>query len=210
MRFRDIIEALREDVMLPIAPERIAGIIRTGGTITQVVYVGVDMDVAILRGKFVRIHYEDAPHLGPVPPPYSIPDNGMVAKVYYERNQSPEEIRLVINKELLHAVDPDHVRTATPAQVTSLVNKLRLPLDMILALDKDFNREAFVDFLTDLRAVAAMVPEKIRQLIVDKYAEGKIDEAEIATLTGIPQRYMSSLLSEHWPRMMSFWLRDPM
>ena len=205
----DIIERLANETLLPILPQKIADLIMSDGTIERIVFVGVDLNMDILRGHFVRVIYEESARLGPIPRPYAIPENGLVIKVYYARNQDADYIRLVVIKELLHAVDPDFLRTATAQEATHLADKLRLPSEVILATeDEGFSIEACMDYISDFRAVVAMVPEPLRELICQKYSEGKIDEAEISVLTGVPIRYIVALLSDRWPRLRSLWLRD--
>lgn len=207
MRFRDIVAALKDDTQLPIVPDRLAQLIKSDGIVEQIVFVGVDLDTKILRGKFARVMY-DRGSLGSIPPPYAIPESGLVMKVYYARNQEPDEVRLVINKELLHSVDPDVVRIASREQAISLANKLRLPLELLLASDEEDSPAAILDCFSDLRAVAAMVPEPVRILVCEKHQAGKIDESEIADFLGIPRRYVSAVLSDRWERMLKFWLRE--
>lgn len=209
MRFFDLIKQLENETRLPIEPARIVKILREGGAIDQVQFIGVRLRTSILRGKFVRVVYDHG-RLPPINAPYSVPEEGLVAKIYYAINQEPEYIRLVINKELLHLTDPIEVHTSSREQIIRLADRLRLPTELLVAIREPSDSiEAIMDYLGDYRAVVAMVPQQVRDLICQKHAQKKLDEGEIAELVGIPLKYVSMLLSDQWGLFRSTWMKMP-
>ena len=174
MHFSDVINELGNTTQFPIKPEKIAEIIKRGTDISLFVFIGVEADTNILRGKFARIRFEEIED-GPIPRPYAIPANKLIAKIYYARNQPDDWVRLTINKELLHVLDPDYVRTCTQEDARALASHLRLPIATLFAAksSEQFNVQAFIDYISDFRAVVAMTPNSLRQLICDRYRAGK-------------------------------------
>ena len=205
MKFTDIIRAFENETVLPIKPQRIADLIRQNTELSNIVFIGVNLNTDFLRGKFVRVKYSE--NFSPqIPPPYQTASGDLIAKIYYDQNQPADWIRLVINKELLHILDPDFVRTATAEEAGILGNRIRLPPELLLATEKeDTHISALIDYVTDFRAVVAMLPHPIRCLICEKYAQKKIDEQQISALTGIPIRYVSSILSDRWEVLRNLW-----
>lgn len=199
---------LADEVFLPIVPEKIAKFIKREGVIEDVIFIGVDINTEILRGKFVRLVYDQgAP--GFLPPPYALPDSGLMIKVYYDRTQPKDYQRVVVNKELLHAIDPSIVKISTPQKVIDLANHIRLPIEVITSSIDGNNAGALVDYMADFRAIVAMVPENIRIHVCQRYAEEKISREQIADLFGIPLRYVGVVLSDVWPNMRNVWLNLP-
>lgn len=210
MRFSDVVDALSNESHFPIKPDRLASIIQPHTELERIVFIGIKVDPEILRGKFVRIRYENVAVSNSIPRPYSIPDNKLVAKIYYSILQDESWQRLAVNKELLHIIDPDHVRTCTAADARALVAHLRLPLELMLTTSGNgFNEQAFIDFVSDFRAIIAMVPSSLRTLICEKYNQKKITEQEISDLVGVPLRYVPAILSDRWERLTQLWMTLP-
>lgn len=206
MNFAEILRELEEEVYLPIVPERIAKLVKKEGVVEDIIYIGVDINTDILRGSFVRLTYEDSVP-GFMPPPYALPDSGLAIKIYYDRTQPQDYVDLVINKELLHALDPDMLRTASRERVIQLANHIRLPTEAIISTASSDNAGAVADYISDFRAVVAMVPEAIRAYVCQRHSEGKISEEEIAELFGIPLRYVRVVLSDIWPDVRKVWVK---
>lgn len=207
MKFKDVLDSLAKERQLPIKPDVLAHLIKTNTDIEQIVYIGVDVDAAILKGAFtrVRLSYNNT---GPIPPPYSIPDNNLVVKIYYNRNLSEEWQRLVVNKELLHILDPEIVRCSTPEQFSGMIDGLRLPRELMMANpagDEDRVR-ATLDYISDFRAVVAMVPEHFREILLRKFREEKINEEHVASLAGLPTIYAPFIVSDQWDTIKQIWL----
>jgi hypothetical protein len=200
MNFRDVLAIIDREENLPIKPEFLVRILKAGGLVEEVVFIGVELDTEVLKGKFVRVHIDQNAE-GFLPRPYAIPENGDVVKVYYDRNMAADERRLVINKELLHIIDPQFVRTTTREKAAKLVHDLKLPRELMVQKVNGDNLSAVIDYISDFRAVGAMVPLPVRTLICENYAAGKIDEGEISRFTGIPRRYVSLILVELWENM---------
>ena len=68
MHFSDVINELGNTTQFPIKPEKIAEIIKRGTDISLFVFIGVEADTNILRGKFARIRFEEIED-GPIPRP---------------------------------------------------------------------------------------------------------------------------------------------
>ena len=208
MLFSTIVKLLEDENNLPIKPERIVKLLREGGAVEQVMFIGVNLNTSILRGNFVRVMFDETP-IGPIPNPYASSSVGLVAKVYYARNQPQDYIRLVVNKELLHIIDPIVVRTSNRDQIIALADRMRLPTELLVSTQNGSNVQALIDYLGDYRAVVAMVPQSIRDQICEKHAQNKIEEEQIAALTGLPLKYVPVILSEQWHVIRAPWTNMP-
>lgn len=203
MNFAGVLKLLENYDNFPIVPKVIEDIVKKHTDIEEIVYIGVNVNAEILRGGYIRVLYEniEPDHLLA---PYAIADTGLKAKIYYSTNQDDCWIRLVINKELLHILDPDKLRLCTPEELTSLVNHLRVPREILFATvdseSPDVRERALVDYLSDYRALAAMVPEHMRLALLDKYKAGKVNEDQISKFLGIPIDYASILMTDMWPK----------
>jgi hypothetical protein len=214
MRFRDVVERLADENSLPIANNKIADLLLEDGNVKKIAFVGVQLNTKILRGKAVQVavnsNEEEENYLTR---PYVLRDFSISLKVYYDVNQDQDYTRLVINKELLHMVDPDIVRSATPAEINSLVSRVRLPPSVMASIvgkskgsHNNGDTAALIDCYSDVRAVVAMLPKRHRSLILEKHAQSKISEEEIAGLVGVPRKYVPVILSDYWPKIRGIWL----
>ena len=210
MKFQEIISALNSERETPIKPEKIIKILRGGLVKDHLVFIGVDLDTKVLKGKFVRKVYETVPTKY-VLRPYEHDDSDIVTKIYYARNQEDDWKRLTVIKELLHIVDPDRIRFSNHDEVRTLVSHLSQPMIHIFSQKAEGsngdNFSSMIDYLADMRAVIAMVPEPIRLLACKKLEDGKITVPELAELFGIPLEYMSVVVSSVWTKIRDIWVR---
>ena len=193
MKIGDLIRHFADREDLPIEPTEVARVLMEAGIEEEIIFLGVEYDVGVLRGLLVqttepRSAYE--------------PGNGNISKVFYATNQPSDWQRLVCCKELLHILDPDRLQTRSREDVAGLVTKIVLPPELqALAEGKiDSNSmQALSDHFADVRAVALLFPLKARELLLPKYTTGAISADEIVRIVGIPERYVHFAMSEFWP-----------
>jgi|GEM_PF-4385308 len=211
MRFSDVVRLLEQKRDLPIKPDDIKRIIVEGGIRDDIIYIGVDINAQVLRGKLVQILDERNP--SPIMGPYNLQTTGLISKVYYAVKQDDDIKGIATIKELLHIVDPASVTTSNPQQVTDLFSKLSLPAEVNEMAKRSVQNGDYehlhlaVDLYAEYRAVVAMVPERHRLLILEKYKERKLSIEEIARLTGLTPYYTRAVLSDVWPAIRASWLQ---
>lgn len=200
MKYTDMLRILEECDEFPITSKKIAQIICDNTKISKVTRIGVELNTEILRGGYVRSEIvEDG---GSFLSLYEPIDYSVEAKIYYARNQPEDWVRFVIIKELLHILDPIRLRVSSAAEIEKLVEHLRMPRELLCAVEGLGEREkAVLDYLSDYRALAVMVPKRMRIAFTEKLALGKIDEAGVARFLGFPEQYTAALFSEFWQRV---------
>lgn len=120
-----------------------------------------------------------------------------VADITYSQQMPHDWQRLVCCKELLHILDPVHTRVTKPEEIEKLVEKIVLPSDLQDVFNDGIH--ALTDRVAITYAAAVLFPLAARQILLDRYSEGKLKIAEIAKIAELPPRYAAVVMSELWP-----------
>jgi hypothetical protein len=204
MKFKDVVRLLENKAELPIKPMDIARILVEGNIREEFIFVGVDIDPSILRGKIVQLETTQAGD-GTFKPPYVGNSCGLISKVYYSTRQDSDMMAFVVIKELLHVIDPPTARTDTPEKLSVLLKQIILPPE-VLGMSGEADPGAMVDMLAAYRAMVAMVPERHRVAILEKYNQQKLTLEEVSRLIGMPSHYTRVVLSDRWDYIRKLWL----
>ena len=93
MGLQKLVEIFSCRTDIPVKIDDIVNQIKELGIQDEVTYIGVDFDIGVLRGQFVRLSTErNGVYADPI----------YRAEIYYAKNQSKDWQRLVICKELVH------------------------------------------------------------------------------------------------------------
>jgi hypothetical protein len=185
MAIRDLLGEFENEESLPVDLNRIAEWTRNHGFQDEIEFIGVDLDIGVIRGFLHRFRYQKLIYGDPI----------NCAHIYYARNQEPEWINMVCAKELAHLVDG-----STPAkrkeEVENLFARLSLPNELKHLLE-DPEYAAF-DKFGDAFGAAILLPKAARSALLDSYNTETITPADIARLALIPVRYVRIVMSERW------------
>jgi hypothetical protein len=191
MRVYDLIKAFENHDTFPIKVEDVARLLMESGIEEEISYIGVELDIGILRGFIVQTTEPRGV--------YSSDGNGGISKIYYGFNQDFEWQRLVCCKETLHILDASWQKVATPDEVSGLVKKMALPPQFQIVDGTEDEKKALFDRVGALQAVAILFPLAIRELLLPKYQEGVLTDDEIVRIVCLPQVYVRLVMSEFWP-----------
>lgn len=196
MRVCDLIKAFADHDEFPIKPVDVARCLIEAGIEEEITFIGVDLDIPILRGFIVQTTETRGV--------YDSAGNGRISKIYYGSNQDIEWQRLVCCKELLHILDHEVYRTETREQVTGLIKKIILPPAFQSATEPSDGdgAQALFDRVGALQAAAVLFPIAVRDLLLPYYhPDGILTDDEIVRMVGIPQIYVRMVMSEFWPNV---------
>lgn len=170
--------------IVPVEVDAIVDYLRTLGIKDQIYFFDAEMDTDVLRGAIVHWEYEAEGW------------TYKVADIYTARTLSNEEKRLVQAKELLHILDHRIDRANTPEEVEALIEQMALPLSEVdWQADGDHARS---DRLGIVYALPVLFPTAIRDLLLPKLKEGKIDTARIADIVKLPKWTVDFVMSDMW------------
>lgn len=187
MPIRDILSAFEGEEALPIDLKKVTQWILDRGIQDEIEFVGVELDVGVIRGYLHRFRYRRQVYSDPV----------NAANVYYATNQEPDWINIVCGKELIHLMDGGNT-TSTKVQFDQLVKRLVLPrvLDNFL----EDPGHVLIDRMGDVVAAALLLPVAARTRLKPALERGELNANDIAKLALIPVQYVRMVMSERWDK----------
>jgi len=184
MSFGKLLAKFEAQLDLPVNLSGVAEWIKGQGIRDEIEFVGVDLDVSVIRGFLYRYRY----HKG------GWTDATYAAEIHYDREQPPEWINMVIAKELVHLMDRNVC--AKKEDFDQLVERLSLPLELKHMLeDPAF---AAYDKFGDAFAAALLLPLAARELLMPAYKLGVITEKDIGEMAEMPVKYVRMVMSDVW------------
>lgn len=191
--------AVRE--LVPIEVEEVANELATRGVKDEIYVWEVKVDSRHLRGKLVHWEPWDYPE-GPGDAAAQV----CIADIYVSEELDVNWRRLVVCKELLHVIDPEICRVADNADVKRLIERIILPSDLQDPMED--GHKVWTDRFATYEALAVLFPWATRDLLLPKFKEGKLSIADIAQLVGLPNRYVTMVMSEIWAEAYPFLIAE--
>lgn len=187
MSFGDLLKKFSTNVELPIDLKAVKDYILSLGIRHEIEFVGVDLDVGVIRGFLYRYRYHEG---GWSEPKYA-------AEIHYDKSQGPEWINLVIAKELIHIMDRNVC--SKKEEFDNLVRRLTLPSELKVLLDDP--TYAVFDRLGDSFASALLLPMAAREVLLPLYEDGTITAKDIAEMAVLPVRYVRVIMTPEWEKI---------
>lgn len=187
MSFGDLLKEFSGCVELPVDLKAVRDHILSLGLRHEIEFVGVDLDVGVIRGFLYRYRYSEG---GWTDPKYA-------AEIHYDKNQGPEWINLVIAKELIHIMDKNVC--SKKEEFDNLIRRLTLPTELKVLLDDP--TYAVFDRLGDSFASALLFPMAARNVLMPLYLEGTVTDKDIADMAVLPVRYIRVMMTPEWEKI---------
>lgn len=197
MSLKKLIALFSYHTKLPVKIEDVVDQVVEMGIQDNITYVGVDYDVGVLRGQFVRL---SSVRLGVYADPVYF------AEIYYARNQGMDWQRLVVCKELVHLFDSPEAATKTEAELIHLMEMIALSPE--LQFQKDDGFKVLTDKLATLYAIAILFPKDARDALMQPYKQGLMSAGDIARAVEIPERYIRLAMSDGWEKIYETLMSD--
>jgi Zn-dependent peptidase ImmA (M78 family) len=180
------VEIFSRYTALPVKIDDVVAQIVAFGIEDRITYVGVDLDVGILRGYFLRFSERPGVYADPV----------YRAEIYYEKNQGADWQRLVVCKELIHLFDVDGALTKTQEELDHLMEMIAISPE--LQFQKDDGFKVLTDKLATLYAISILFPKKARDALIEPYHQDLISAEDIARTAEIPEKYIRLAMLDGW------------
>lgn len=173
-----------EDDVLPF--------LRANGVADVITIFEVDIESRYLKGKLA--HWE----------PWEYQDDWALdferprccADIYVAKELSHRWRRLIEAKELLHILDPIQNRVSTAAEVESLADKIRLPIEAETFAAS--GHKTITDALGLFEALAVLFPYKVRETLMEKFTSKALTVEAIADYMDLPEEYAYLVMSDLW------------
>lgn len=187
MKVADLIIEFSTRTRVPVDVNDVLAFVQQHGDIQEVYFWPSKIDNAHLRGALV--HYERWEY-----PQGEGGPTVLCADIYYAEDMGSAEERVVTCKELLHILDPDWARVETPEQLTQLIERIVLPVDL-QGVRKDGSRTDN-DRATEVKAVAVLFPLAARTYFMEHSSEWRNED--IARRLDLPLRHVVLVMSPVW------------
>lgn len=184
MKLGELLAAFEGSEDLFVDLNAVAGWIKSQGIRDDIEFVGVELDVSIIRGFLYRYRYH----------PGGWTDPRYVAEIYYAKNQESEWQNIVIAKELIHIMDRDVC--TKKEEFDNLVRRLALPRELKIILEDP--AYALSDRFGDAFAAALLLPMGARQALLPAYEAGAVTAKDIADMAVMPVKYVRMVMSPEW------------
>jgi hypothetical protein len=187
MAFGELLKRFEACEDLPIDLDKVRQHILELGIRHEIEFVGVELDVEIIRGFLYRYRYHEG---GWNEPKYA-------AEIHYDRNQPEEWINIVLAKELIHILDRNVC--TKKEEFDNLIRRLALPRELKALLEDP--PYALFDRAGDAFASALLLPMAAREALMPAYNEGAMSDKDIAEMAVLPVRYVRSIMSPEWEKV---------
>jgi hypothetical protein len=184
----NIIGAFKDSTSLPIDVNEVLAKMTEGGMGLEVEFIGVELDIMILRGKYRLFEWPDGfygsnPH--------------QMANIYYNIKDENDWQRFVCCKEITHLLDNAAYHTSTREQQVELATKVGLPAHM----QDPFNApiEVNIDFIAEAVATALLFPLACRSIFEGAIISKKLRIEDVALIADIPEKYVNLAMGASWP-----------
>ena len=175
--------------VLPVEIQTISDqIVESYKVADEILFVPVVVDPAELKGLHYRYFGRD--------------DDGNVVNrilIIFSDRLSIEEQRIVCCKELIHILDEHYLQTDTKEKVLSLAEALTGPLPKHAAGISDI--ASIKDRLAIYQALSVLIPEEMREELLEIYGGGSFSAAALADMFLIPQEYIDIVMRPNWSKV---------
>ena len=127
-------------------------------------------------------------------PPYAV-DDLVHVDVMYSSRLSHDYKRIVLCKEILHALDQEQERARTREAVEKLIHEMVMPKDLSISFPGLSDRTGLVN------ALRALLPRDALHDLRQLHANGKIGAEDVAALAQIPEPFARHALTDGWWEM---------
>lgn len=172
---------------LPIDPDDVIKELKSHGIKDEIEFVGVSLDVLIVRGSLYHYVRPSGVYSPPV----------LCAEIYYNLNQERRWRRLVCCKELIHILDRTPSRTTDQQGLEKLLRDMADPSKMTF-VSAD-NVASWTDYFTEFHAIAVLFPIEAREVLLPAYRAGKMTLADISDRADLPEEVVGVVMSDQWP-----------
>jgi hypothetical protein len=151
----------------------------------EIVFVPVNVDPADLQGIHYRYFWRDQ-------------DDNVIRRILivFSEQLPLAEQRIVCCKELIHILDDHFLQTDTKEKVLSLVESLIGPPPKSATGLSDL--AAIKDRLAIYQALSVLIPEEMREEMLDSHRNGTISSQYIADEFVIPVEYVEIIMKPSW------------
>lgn len=174
--------------VLPVDPDEVADHVRSYGIQDEIEFVGVDIDIRVIRGALHHYSYHPSAYAAP----------RLCADIYFDRSQPREWRRLIAVKEVLHLLDHSVSKTTSVADCEKLISAL----SSYNATSSEFDIVS-VHAITDLMmlyfAIAVVFPADARDIVYGPYKEGHLSLDEIRIWADLPMEVVALVMTDEWP-----------
>ena len=185
MAIRELLDAFEGGISLPVDLKEIAEWTRNKGFQDEVEFIGVELDIGVIRVFLHRFRFQKAVYGDPV----------SAAHIFYATNQEPEWINMVCAKELTHLCDGS-APVKRKEELENLLVRLAMPSDMkVLMEDPEY---AAFDKFGDAFGAAILLPMAARAQLLKPYNDEVILPEDIARFAVMPERYVRIVMSDRW------------
>lgn len=167
---------------LPVSVDQVRDEVLATGAVASITFYEVDVNPAEIAG--ISLIYKGKP-------PYSV-DEHCHLKVIYSSHLPHEYRRVVICKEILHALDSEAERASTPEKVEKLIHEIVVPQDLAVSLPTRSDRVGL------LNALRVLLPRDALSDVRELYQKGEIGEEDVAALAVIPEPFARFALTDEW------------
>lgn len=174
--------------VLPIFVDDIRDQIVDCGYQDHILFHAVSMDALRVRGFLYR--YIRRPGV------YAEPEYH--AEICYAEEMELEWSRLSCTKELVHIVETTEESARTRKEISELIDKITLPLDI-----PQESNESFTDKTTLILALGILVPDAARSNLRLLFDKEILSGNEVALLAQIPQRYGKVVMSDIFEELLA-------
>jgi hypothetical protein len=187
MGLKELIEIFSCHTKLPVQVKDVVDQIVEMGVQDKITYIGVDLDLGVLRGLFMRVATER--HGVYADPIYS-------SEIYYATSQEIDWQRLVVCKELVHLFDEDEASIKTQDELDHLMEMIALSPELQFHKGDGFKERT--DKIATLYAICILFPKDARDALLESYQQGLISAGDIARTAEIPEKYIRLAMLDGW------------
>lgn len=177
-------QRFEDRTVLPVRLNDVRAAVLEIGVVERITFKPVEIKKDILRGVHHKYWFTPAPYA----------EKELRVDVLFAESLEFPWKRLVACKELLHALDNGTHSVAQPDEVDDLIRRMARRLD----LREPMNHGETSDRYGLWQALGILFPFAAREALLAKYEEGLISDEMIARRAGIPEDYISFLMSSDW------------
>lgn len=186
MQVKELIAEFAVKEIIPVQLEEVQAALRAKGVDDEIYYF---YDTTLPPNIFSGfIHSEEIPWGD---------DTKIITTITYAKMGSEME-RLVCCKEMLHILDPDHLKTRTLRDVDRLISEIVLPPELQNFANNGGHTN--LDIISMTHAIAILMPLAVVDLLRPPFKAGKISIEEIAARADLPIFAVSFAMDDTWPK----------
>jgi hypothetical protein len=183
----DLIQRFQGRETLPIDVNDVLAAMWSNGLDIEVEFIGVELDITILRGKYRLFDWPNGFYGG---------DPHRMANIYYHVKDERDWQRFVCCKEITHLLDNPAFYTGSREDQVALAEKVGLPPHLQDPLSAPI--EVNLDFIAESVATALLFPMASRNKFVSALTDKKLRTSDIALIADIPVQYVEIAMRPFW------------